>query len=475
MNLSSKSFRCFGPNLLSIHAITRVNRFSVNQVNSYMCILSRMLITRIPAWRTTHFEAESRTMKVSKANLVQSLGEVLTSTTSLLNVGFMFSETNGFDMESMAALAKSLPPQCTLIGGCCTNGIISVDNMSGTFIETDAKELVNARYSLSLANMPNTVRRGFHIPLSALESDEGVQKALMYLPAYIPTPKVSAETDNGDTGTWKVIVLFVDYDAASTLCEELIKKLQAVYPSASIVGGLLGGTRKPLCIIENQKATLFDGGIVGMCIGGEVLFNSQVSRACKPVTKVAEILESTENVVKVVSVDGCRQNPLTFTQEGFGRAETPFIGFSSDLNLGFTLNSLKGITSEGHIKLHDGIVENQKYFQIFSLDPLSAKDDLRLRLDAAKVACASQSKQALGGLLFTCCGRGFGFYGEPHVESSIFSTSIPSAGLSGFFAGGEVNFISSTVNTSVLYIYFYFSSFNQWGCEFYTTSGTVSI
>ena len=72
------------------------------------------------------------------------------------------------------------------------------------------------------------------------------------------------------------------------------------------------------------------------------------------------------------------------------------------------------------------------------MDAATSKSDLRHRLEAARRSCASQSKQVLGGLLFTCGGRGVQFYEEQDVESTIFAHAMPDIGLSGFFAGGEI-------------------------------------
>lgn len=63
------------------------------------------------------------------------------------------------------------------------------------------------------------------------------------------------------------------------------------------------------------------------------------------------------------------------------------------------------------------------------------------RLATAIHACrddAATPAAALGGLLFTCCGRGERFYGRPQLESSIFSRRFPNAALTGFFCGGEI-------------------------------------
>ena len=44
----------------------------------------------------------------------------------------------------------------------------------------------------------------------------------------------------------------------------------------------------------------------------------------------------------------------------------------------------------------------------------------------------------LGGLLFTCGGRGYKLYGEVGVEAKIFQEMIPGKGLSGFYGLGEI-------------------------------------
>ena len=62
------------------------------------------------------------------------------------------------------------------------------------------------------------------------------------------------------------------------------------------------------------------------------------------------------------------------------------------------------------------------------------------RLEAAKEKCKAQSKTVLGGLLFTCGGRGIPFcQRKSGGESTLFKNAMPdNVGLSGFFAGGEI-------------------------------------
>ena len=48
------------------------------------------------------------------------------------------------------------------------------------------------------------------------------------------------------------------------------------------------------------------------------------------------------------------------------------------------------------------------------------------------------TKEVLGGLLFTCGGRGYKLYGEKSVEAKMFQSIFPSKGLSGMYGLGEI-------------------------------------
>ncbi|KAJ0638341.1 putative FIST, C-domain-containing protein [Helianthus annuus] len=47
-------------------------------------------------------------------------------------------------------------------------------------------------------------------------------------------------------------------------------------------------------------------------------------------------------------------------------------------------------------------------------------------------------REVFGGLLFTCCGRGESFFGQPNIDSSPFLDNFPGVTLGGTFCGGEI-------------------------------------
>ncbi|XP_077226697.1 F-box/LRR protein isoform X2 [Tasmannia lanceolata] len=46
--------------------------------------------------------------------------------------------------------------------------------------------------------------------------------------------------------------------------------------------------------------------------------------------------------------------------------------------------------------------------------------------------------EVFGGLMFTCCARGESFFGDPNVDSSVFSENFPDIPLAGMFCMGEI-------------------------------------
>ena len=108
----------------------------------------------------------------------------------------------------------------------------------------------------------------------------------------------------------------------------------------------MGGTRNSLCIIQNQKAEIFNGGIVGMCIGGNTVFSSQVSRGCQEISPIASIVDADEYIVRTINLDGVKQNAVSLAN-CLGDAMVPFLGVSNDLTIGFSLHDVRGVTADG--------------------------------------------------------------------------------------------------------------------------------
>lgn len=385
-----------------------------------------MLLTHVPHWKTI-FKKFPKYRTIEDPFLVDALSEVNQKVSSHSNVGFLFATCGGFNQKAVDSLASQLSPNAVVIGG-CVGAIANVSTDTDEIIETDSLPEAKGHFSFSLSNMPYTQRVGFHIPASATSD---IDEALNLIPSY--------NREDDSEGDWKVFVILVDDSAADEGLEKFIQAIQQRHPNAQVVGGIMGTGESPLFLCEHQKATIYEDGILGIAIGGSTVFNSQVSRACKPLNKMGVVTNAEGSNLNSITVDGVESVAWPFLEKSFQRGgHNIFVGISRDLSKGFTVHNVLALFTDGSVKISAEDVQQGDHIQVFALDAESAREDLELRLQAAKRACASQSKEALGALLFTCGGRGKRFYNEINVESNIFAQAMPDIGLSGFFAGGEI-------------------------------------
>ncbi|GAB2289379.1 hypothetical protein Dimus_023686 [Dionaea muscipula] len=57
----------------------------------------------------------------------------------------------------------------------------------------------------------------------------------------------------------------------------------------------------------------------------------------------------------------------------------------------------------------------------------------------ARSAALNRGKEVIGAFIFTCCGRGESFFGEPNVDSSPILDNFPGIPLAGMFCCGEIS------------------------------------
>lgn len=244
-----------------------------------LCILSRLLLYRQPTWKTIHASPSLSSRAAGKVDYVDiknKLQHVYENISTIVNTGFLFVDsTEGFSAQGVQSIASILPSSAVVIGACCS-AIASVDNMQQSvrnIVETDYLLTgETANFTFSVSNMPDTHRVGFHVPIECLEA-YGEDEEDAHTRALSCVPTCQSE------GGWKVIVLLVDARAATADLDTFIQALQRKHKISSIVGGIMGGTKTPLVLIQNSTAMLYKTGILGLAIGGATIFSSQVPHA----------------------------------------------------------------------------------------------------------------------------------------------------------------------------------------------------
>jgi len=252
---------------------------------------------------------------------------------------------------------------------------------------------------------------------------------------------------------WKVFVVLLQRIMNPS---NFLHNLQQRYPDVTIVGGIVE-QKMPIGILKDGEIVVkrMKGAVLAMR-GEGVVFNSQVSMACRPLTEFCTIHDfeifSRGNGVNLLVVQQVRtpageiinsRDLATIAEEAMGHDHIPLylgLGAESGLSL-YNFSILPGGSElEGLIAKIDVSHEVSGLgVRIFGLDGPSSREDIKRRLQAGARACVSQSRDVLGGLLFSCCGRTSDFYnGEDNVEVSLFRRVFPRQHIGGFLAYGEI-------------------------------------
>ena len=221
-----------------------------------------------------------------------------------------------------------------------------------------------------------------------------------------------------------------------------------VNPGVPLVGGLAGGGIAPGQNILFAGSDAVNSGAVVCTIEGATRLVPAVSQGCRPVgpplvaTKVEgnvvlefrgepaakvmfEVLESLDEADRRLFQAGA------FIGRAVDAAKSKFT--SGD----FLVRNVMGLDPKRHaVAIADDGLRTGTTLQLMVRDATSASAELESMLEVAGLASAGE---ALGGLLFTCGGRGQGMFGRPHHDAAAIERAFgPGFPLAGFAAAGEI-------------------------------------
>ena len=90
--------------------------------------------------------------------------------------------------------------------------------------------------------------------------------------------------------------------------------------------------------------------------------------------------------------------------------------------------------TSGAVAIGDVVQEGQTV-QFHLRDAKSASEDLQLLLAEDRTHHGNAPK---GALVFSCCGRGQGLFGQPHHDARVVTERLGNIPVAGFFAQGEI-------------------------------------
>jgi small ligand-binding sensory domain FIST len=240
--------------------------------------------------------------------------------------------------------------------------------------------------------------------------------------------------------------LLVFADPFSTPMQELLPMLQDRYPGALVIGGLAGGGRDiggNLLILNDEVLT---EGLVGVALSGGLSIKTVVSQGCRPIGERYMVTKAEDNVIHELSgmpalrrLQGVYHSLDTDDRELAHRAL--HIGIAIDEHRerfdrgDFLVRNLIGADQETGAMVIGDVAQEGQTVQFQVRDARSAHDDLKHLLAACRSA---ERSPPLGALLFSCCGRGKGLFGQANHDISVIEEELGLIPLSGFFAQGEI-------------------------------------
>ncbi|NOG53650.1 MAG: hypothetical protein HND57_04885 [Planctomycetes bacterium] len=224
----------------------------------------------------------------------------------------------------------------------------------------------------------------------------------------------------------------------------LINKGRSHDMLAPVFGGIASAGERPgdNRLILNEK--VLPSGIVGLAWSGDIRMEAIVSQGCRPIGSPMIVTNAKRNII--LSLGG--RTPLQAVQQMATDLDPEdqellrnglFIGrvvneYQDSFGRGdFLIRNVIGVDQKrGFVALNDQVRTGQT-IQFHVRDANAATEDLELLLAAQHF-----DVPPLGGLLFTCTGRGSNLFDEPDHEVSTIRGCLPGTPVAGMFAAGEI-------------------------------------
>lgn len=332
----------------------------------------------------------------------------------------LFFVSEGYSTLNPLLLSGMLSHElsCDLLMGCNASGAIGTD-----------KEIEMQRgISLMAMHLPGV---GIHpFSMSAFEvnsmsrSEELIQKMDLY-----PTDKPH------------FICLA---DSMSCDVESFLRIFNEAYPHRPMTGGLASGAAVgvPNWLILNKE--VFEEGIVGVALTGEIDFEVIVSQGCRPVGEPLIITSAQDHILH-----GLASKPAFEILKGVVEKLSPedkklaqhslFVGLAMEEQQhsfkrgDFLIRNIMGLDQKNGSLMIGASLRTGQTLQFHLRDARTSAEDLKVLLGGTTGKADSQ-----GAILTSCCGRGKGLYGRPNHDVEMIQSIKGPLPLAGFFANGEI-------------------------------------
>ncbi len=220
--------------------------------------------------------------------------------------------------------------------------------------------------------------------------------------------------------------------------DKLLRSLDSSYPAAVKLGGLVSGGRAPgehALFLGSQLST---GGHLGLALFGDIQIEPVVAQGCRGVGPAFRVTRCEDRLIH--ELDGAPAHRVmgqVFTamqpleRQLFAASALVGLGMGEPGREDFLIRHLIGADPEHGLLAVAGQVHEGQALRFHLRDQAASTADLRARLGQVE-------PDAEAALMFTCLGRGEGFYGQPDHDIGLVRERLGDLPVGGFFCNGEL-------------------------------------
>jgi small ligand-binding sensory domain FIST len=245
--------------------------------------------------------------------------------------------------------------------------------------------------------------------------------------------------------------------------EDFLSGMDFSYPKSRKIGGLASGANQGSGNVLYKGEEIFNSGLVGAALSGNIEVDTIVAQGCRPIGKVHTVTKCQTTFLQEID----SQPPFKVLEELIENAtdyDRKLI--QTSLFLGVEMNPLDGDPKQGDFLIRNimgldrasgaisigTFLREGQLVQFHLRDKLLSAEDLEMMLD--DYTLRSDSESASGALLFSCLGRGQYLYETQNHDSNMFADKLKNVPVGGFFCNGEIGPVGDST-----YLHGYTSSF----------------
>ncbi len=234
--------------------------------------------------------------------------------------------------------------------------------------------------------------------------------------------------------------------------QRCIRGLNIAYPGSPVTGGLASGAQQPQGNTLILNGDVYDQGLVGIALTGDIVADTVVSQGCRPVGETFVVTKAEQNVIYEV---GGRPF-FEVLQEVVGKADAHDQKlFHQAILIGIAMDEGKEGYQRGDFLIRGLIRLDQKTGAGSIGDNIYPGQSIRFQVRDAGAAIEDLDRllalqeerrpgqKPLGALIFSCTGRGAGLFSCKNHDIMAIQKHLGPVPASGFFCAGEIGRIGT--------------------------------